>query len=74
MSQRGRRRRYGRRAARRRCRPPGHPIAATGVANIWEVCHRLRGEGGDRQIANAKIGLIGIETSVPVKLYELDQS
>ncbi|MGA2474718.1 MAG: thiolase family protein, partial [Acidimicrobiales bacterium] len=22
----------------------GHPIAATGIANIWEVCHHLRGE------------------------------
>ena len=21
----------------------GHPIAATGIANIWEVCHHLRG-------------------------------
>ena len=28
----------------------GHPIAATGIANIWEVCHHLRGEAGDRQI------------------------
>src|SRR5207237_5684886 len=25
----------------------GHPIAATGIANIWEVCHHLRGEAGD---------------------------
>ena len=35
----------------------GHPIAATGIANIWEVCHHLRGEAGDRQIENAKVGL-----------------
>ncbi len=35
----------------------GHPIAATGIANIWEVCHHLRGEAGDRQIEGAKIGL-----------------
>ena len=28
----------------------GHPISATGIANIWEVCHHLRGEAGDRQI------------------------
>jgi acetyl-CoA acyltransferase len=25
----------------------GHPIAATGIANVWEVCHHLRGEAGD---------------------------
>ena len=35
----------------------GHPIAATGIANIWEVCHHLRGEAGDRQIADAKVGM-----------------
>src|SRR3546814_18009054 len=35
----------------------GHPIAATGIANIWEVCHHLRGEAGDRQIEGAKVGL-----------------
>jgi acetyl-CoA acyltransferase len=35
----------------------GHPIAATGIANIWEVCHHLRGEAGPRQIAGAKVGL-----------------
>ena len=35
----------------------GHPIAATGIANIWEVCHHLRGEAGDRQIDGARVGL-----------------
>ncbi|HAS12896.1 MAG TPA: thiolase, partial [Acidimicrobiaceae bacterium] len=35
----------------------GHPISATGIANIWEVCHHLRGEAGDRQIEGAKVGL-----------------
>jgi acetyl-CoA acetyltransferase len=35
----------------------GHPIAATGIANIWEVCHHLRGEAGDRQIEGANVGL-----------------
>ena len=34
----------------------GHPIAATGIANIWEVCHHLRGEAGDRQIEGANGG------------------
>jgi acetyl-CoA acyltransferase len=28
----------------------GHPIAATGIANVWEVSTHLRGEAGDRQI------------------------
>jgi len=35
----------------------GHPIAATGIANIWEVCHHLRGEASHRQIEGAKVGL-----------------
>ncbi len=35
----------------------GHPIAATGIANIWEICHHLRNEAGDRQIEGAKVGL-----------------
>src|SRR5256714_1959021 len=35
----------------------GHPIAATGIANIWEVCHHLRGEAGDPPIENAQVGL-----------------
>ena len=39
------------------CESKGHPIAATGIANIWEVCHHLRGEAGDRQIEGARVGL-----------------
>lgn len=35
----------------------GHPIAATGIANIWELCQHLRGEAGPRQIDGAKVGL-----------------
>jgi len=51
----------------------GHPIAATGIANIWEVCHHLRGEAGDRQIANAKVGLahvIGLGSACGVHILE----
>ena len=33
------------------------PIAATGIANVWEVATHLRGEAGDRQIEGAKVGL-----------------
>src|SRR5712675_233648 len=35
----------------------GHPIAATGIANVWEVATHLRGEAGERQIEHAKVGL-----------------
>ncbi|HEX7857862.1 MAG TPA: thiolase family protein [Sphingobium sp.] len=35
----------------------GHPIGATGVANIVEIVEHLRGEAGARQVAGAKIGL-----------------
>jgi len=35
----------------------GHPIAATGVANIYEVTTHLRGEAGARQIEGARVGL-----------------
>jgi acetyl-CoA acyltransferase len=51
----------------------GHPIAATGIANIWEICHHLRGEAGDRQIDNAKVGLahvIGLGSACGVHILE----
>jgi acetyl-CoA acetyltransferase len=51
----------------------GHPIAATGIANIWEICHHLRGEAGDRQIENAKVGLahvIGLGSACGVHILE----
>jgi acetyl-CoA acyltransferase len=51
----------------------GHPIAATGIANIWEICHHLRGEAGDRQIPGAKVGLahvIGLGSACGVHILE----
>jgi acetyl-CoA acyltransferase len=51
----------------------GHPIAATGIANIWEICHHLRGEAGDRQIPDAKVGLahvIGLGSACGVHILE----
>jgi acetyl-CoA acetyltransferase len=35
----------------------GHPLGATGVANIYEVVQHLRGEAGARQVEDAKVGL-----------------
>jgi acetyl-CoA acyltransferase len=51
----------------------GHPIAATGIANVWEICHHLRGEAGDRQIQDAKVGLahvIGLGSACGVHVLE----
>ena len=35
----------------------GHPIGATGVAQIVELTEQLRGEAGGRQVEGARIGL-----------------
>ncbi len=35
----------------------GHPVGATGVAQVAEITDQLRGEAGDRQVAGAKTGL-----------------
>src|SRR5580658_7277657 len=51
----------------------GHPIAATGIANIWEVATHLRGEAGDRQIEGARVGLahvIGLGSACGVHILE----
>lgn len=51
----------------------GHPVAATGIANIWEICHHMRGEAGPRQIEGAKVGLahvIGLGSSCAVHILE----
>jgi acetyl-CoA acyltransferase len=51
----------------------GHPISATGIANVWEICHHLRGEAGDRQIEGAKVGLahvIGLASACGVHILE----
>ena len=51
----------------------GHPISATGIANVWEVAHHLRGEAGSRQIDGAKVGLahvIGLGSACGVHILE----
>ena len=35
----------------------GHPLGATGIANLYEVSLHLRGEAGERQVDGARIGL-----------------
>jgi len=35
----------------------GHPIGATGTAQIYEIVKQLRGECGERQVEGAKIGM-----------------
>ncbi len=51
----------------------GHPIGATGVANVFEVTTHLRGEAGDRQIPDAKVGLahvIGLGSACGIHVLE----
>jgi acetyl-CoA acetyltransferase len=51
----------------------GHPLGATGVANLYEVATHLRGEAGDRQIPDAKVGLthvIGLGSACAVHVLE----
>jgi acetyl-CoA acetyltransferase len=51
----------------------GHPLGATGLANIYEVATHLRGEAGDRQIAGARVGLthvIGLASACAVHVLE----
>lgn len=35
----------------------GHPVGATGVAQIYEIVKQLRGEAGANQVKNARVGL-----------------
>ncbi len=51
----------------------GHPIGATGIANVFEVSTHLRNEAGDRQIEGAKVGLthvIGLGSSCGIHILE----
>jgi acetyl-CoA acyltransferase len=51
----------------------GHPIGATGIANVWEICQHLRGEAGSRQIDGARVGLahvIGLGQACGIHILE----
>ena len=51
----------------------GHPLGATGIANIYEVSTHLRGEAGERQVKGAKLGLthvIGLGSACGIHILE----
>ncbi len=51
----------------------GHPLGATGVANIYEVSTHLRGEAGKRQVQGARFGMthvIGLGSACAVHILE----
>lgn len=35
----------------------GHPLGATGIAQVFEIVQQLRGEAGKRQVPDAKVGM-----------------
>lgn len=51
----------------------GHPLGATGIANIYELTTHLRGEAGPRQVEGARIGMshvVGLGTACAVHVLE----
>jgi len=55
----------------------GHPLGATGIANIYEVSTHLRGEAGKRQVEGARLGLthvIGLGSACAIHILEKPES
>jgi len=51
----------------------GHPIGATGIANLYELSLHLRGQAGARQVPGARFGLahvVGLGTASAVHILE----
>ena len=51
----------------------GHPLGATGIANIYEVSTHLRGEAGQRQVEGARFGMthvIGLGSACGIHILE----
>jgi acetyl-CoA acetyltransferase len=51
----------------------GHPLGATGIANIYEVSQHLRGEAGKRQVEGARMGMthvIGLGSACAIHILE----
>jgi acetyl-CoA acetyltransferase len=43
----------------------GHPLGATGIANLYELSIHLRGKAGRRQVEDARIGLAHVAGGAP---------
>ena len=51
----------------------GHPLGATGVANVAEIVWHLRGQAGGRQVEGAKVGMahvIGLGSACTLQVLE----
>jgi acetyl-CoA acetyltransferase len=51
----------------------GHPLGATGIANIYEVVTHLRGEAGARQVSDARLGMthvVGAGSACAIHILE----
>lgn len=51
----------------------GHPLGATGIANLYEISTHLRGEAGARQVEGARLGLthvVGAGSACAVHILE----
>ncbi|MBS1106224.1 MAG: thiolase [Deltaproteobacteria bacterium] len=51
----------------------GHPLGATGIANLYEISTHLRGEAGKRQVPNARLGMthvIGLGSACAIHILE----
>lgn len=51
----------------------GHPLGATGIANMYEISTHLRGEAGKRQVEGARIGMthvIGLGSACAIHILE----
>lgn len=51
----------------------GHPLGATGIANIYEVTQHLRGEADKRQVEGARLGMthvIGLGSACGIHILE----
>lgn len=52
----------------------GHPLGATGVANVVEVVWHLREQAGERQVKGAKVGLahvIGLGSACTIQILKV---
>jgi acetyl-CoA acyltransferase len=51
----------------------GHPLGATGIANLYEIATHLRGEAGKRQVDGARLGMthvLGLGSACAVHILE----